>query len=467
MTNEAKAAEMRVSATTEKMVLIEKLGFMTFSASDNIVYQFKSLYYLFFLTNVLGISVGVAGTVFAIGTVWDAVNDPLLGYMALNHRFKSGEKIRPYILYAVPWAISIVALFWAFPGSELFKAVVAEAIYFIFEAFNTFCGIPYNSMGSVATNRDDDRRSLNIFRNVGGCLGTAIGALACLPLLKVFGAMDASGNLTDAAGRGFILTSSVMGAICIAGAAVHFATTRERVHQVEDNVEKIPFREVTRMLISCPSFIRNTIYVACYGCGNALLLSCLTYFATYALGSTAAATPIQAVYLASSLFMSLFVGLIDRKLGRRRTMIAGALFLIVSKIWFILDPASIAALYANAAVTGMGVSTTFIMMNTNRNNIVDLVEAKEGRRLDSMVSTVDNLAAKLSQSGVTWIIGALLARAGFDADLASQPAAVVPTLNFLLGWAPLIFGAIMLIVVWRFHIEEEVAELASKREELS
>lgn len=467
MTNEAKAAEMRVSATTEKMVLIEKLGFMTFSASDNIVYQFKSLYYLFFLTNVLGISVGVAGTVFAIGTVWDAVNDPLLGYMALNHRFKSGEKIRPYILYAVPWAISIVALFWAFPGSELFKAVVAEAIYFIFEAFNTFCGIPYNSMGSVATNRDDDRRSLNIFRNVGGCLGTAIGALACLPLLKVFGAMDASGNLTDAAGRGFILTSSVMGAICIAGAAVHFATTRERVHQVEDNVEKIPFREVTRMLISCPSFIRNTIYVACYGCGNALLLSCLTYFATYALGSTAAATPIQAVYLASSLFMSLFVGLIDRKLGRRRTMIAGALFLIVSKIWFILDPASIAALYANAAVTGMGVSTTFIMMNTNRNNIVDLVEAKEGRRLDSMVSTVDNLAAKLSQSGVTWMIGALLARAGFDADLASQPAAVVPTLNFLLGWAPLIFGAIMLIVVWRCHIEEEVAELASKREELS
>lgn len=467
MTSEAKATEMHISATTEKMGLVEKLGFMTFSASDNIVYQFKSLYYLFFLTNVLGISVGVAGTVFAIGTVWDAVNDPLLGYMALNHRFKSGEKIRPYILYAVPWAISIVALFWAFPGSELFKAVVAEAIYFAFEAFNTFCGIPYNSMGSVATNRDDDRRSLNIFRNVGGCLGTAIGALACLPLLKVFGAMDASGNLTDAAGRGFILTASVMGAICIAGAVVHFATTKERVHQVEDNDERIPFREVVRMLISCPSFIRNTIYVACYGCGNALLLSCLTYFATYALGSTAAATPIQAVYLAVSLSMSLLVGPIDRALGRRRTMIAGALFLIASKIWFILDPASIAALYANAAVTGMGVSITFIMMNTNRNNIVDLVEAKEGRRLDSMVSTVDNLAAKLSQSGVTWMIGALLARAGFDASLPAQPAAVVPTLNFLLGWAPLIFAAIMLIVVWRFHIEEEVAELASKREELS
>ena len=466
MSESVKPHEAHISATTEKMGLVEKLGFMSFSMSDNIVYQFKAIYYMFFLTNVLGISVGTAGTVFAIGTVWDAVNDPLLGYMALNTKFKSGEKIRPFILYAGPWAVTIVALFWAFPGSELFKAVVAEAIYFIFEAFNTFCGIPYNSMGSVATNRDDDRRSLNVFRNIGGCLGTAIGALACLPLLKLFGAMDSTGNLTAAANRGFILTATVMGVICVAGAAVHFLTTRERVHQVEDNDEKIPFGEVVRMLVSCPSFIRNTLYVACYGCGNTLLLTCITYYATYALGSTAAATSIQAAYLVVSLIMSVLVGPIDRALGRRRTMILGAIMLILSKVWFILQPSNVIALYVNAAVTGVGVAIAFVMFNTNRNNIVDLVEAKEGRRLDSMVSTVDNLMAKLSQSGVTWFIGFWLASAGFNADLPAQPAAVVPALNFLLGWAPLIFAVIMLIVVWRFRIEEEVADLASKREGL-
>ena len=466
MSENVKLQEAHVSATTEKMGVVEKLGFMTFSMSDNIVYQFKAIYYMFFLTNVLGISVGTAGAVFAIGTVWDAVNDPLLGYMALNTKFKSGEKIRPFILYAVPWAFSIVALFWAFPGSELFKAVVAEAIYFIFEALNTFCGIPYNSMGSVATNRDDDRRSLNVYRNIGGCLGTAIGALACLPLLKLFGAMDSTGNLTAAANRGFILTASVMGVICVAGAAVHFFTTRERVHQVEDNDEKIPFGEVVRMLVSCPSFIRNTLYVACYGCGNTLLLTCITYYATYALGSTAAATSIQAAYLVVSLIMSVLVVPIDRALGRRRTMILGAIMLILSKVWFILQPSNVIALYVNAAVTGVGVAIAFVMFNTNRNNIVDLVEAKEGRRLDSMVSTVDNLMAKLSQSGVTWFIGFWLARAGFNAELPAQPAAVVPALNFLLGWAPLIFAVIMLIVVFRFRIEEEVADLAAKRERL-
>ena len=227
-----------------------------------------------------------------------------------------------------------------------------------------------------------------------------------------------------------------------------------------------PFGEVVRMLVSCPSFIRNTLYIACYACGNTLLLTCITYYATYALGSTAAATTIQAAYLAVSFVATVFVGPIDRALGRRKTMIFGAIVLILSKVWFIIDPTNVIALYVNAAVTGIGVATAFVMFNTNRNNIVDLVEAKEGSRLDSMVSTVDNLAVKLAQSGVTWFIGFWLARAGFEASLPVQPEAVVPALNFLLGWAPLIFSVVMLIVVWNFRIEEEVADLAAKREEL-
>ena len=46
------------TAMTPKMPVKEKVGFAAFSASNNIVYQFKSLYYMFFLTNVLGISIG-------------------------------------------------------------------------------------------------------------------------------------------------------------------------------------------------------------------------------------------------------------------------------------------------------------------------------------------------------------------------------------------------------------------------
>ena len=456
--------EKHLLAQTPKMSFLEKFGFAAFSTSNNICFQFKSLYYMFFLTNVLGIGIATAGTVFAIGTVWDAVNDPLIGYSALNHKFKSGEKIRPYILVSIPWAVSIVMLFTPFGGTEVIKALIALIIYFIFEALNTYCSIPYNGMGAVATNRDEDRRSLNAYRNIGGCMGTAVGALACLPLLKLLGAMDQNGNLSETGGRtGFMKAAMIMGVICIIGALVHYFTTRERVYQVEQSEERISFKEVLRMLLSYGSFVRNTIYIICYGCINTLLLTCITYYATYVLGSTASATPIQAAYLVVSLGMTFVVGIIDRKFGRRKCMMIGAAFYIISKIWFIIDPSNPASMYFNAAATGVGVSISFVMFNTNRNNIVDLVEDREGKRLDSMVATVDNLAAKLTQSLVTWLMGLFLAHAGFDAALTVQPDTVEGALTFLLGWAPMIFGVIMLLTVSGFKIENEINDLNSRR----
>ena len=77
----------------------EKFGFLTFSTASNVVYQFKSIYYLFFLTNVLKIDVLVAGMILTIGTVWDAVNDPLIGFWSVNHKFKNGERCRPFALW--------------------------------------------------------------------------------------------------------------------------------------------------------------------------------------------------------------------------------------------------------------------------------------------------------------------------------------------------------------------------------
>ena len=78
--------------------MLEKLGFGTFSTASNVVFNFKDLFYLFFLTNVMGLRIDHAGIITAVGIVWDAINDPLVGYWAVNHSFKNGEKCRPFAL---------------------------------------------------------------------------------------------------------------------------------------------------------------------------------------------------------------------------------------------------------------------------------------------------------------------------------------------------------------------------------
>ncbi len=442
--------------------LLEKLGFCTFSTASNVVFNFKDLFYLFFLTNIMGISILHAGMITAIGIVWDAVNDPLLGYWAVNHRFKNGETCRPFALWcAVPWAVTVVLMFTCFDVSYGLKLGIAVAVYFLFELFNTFAAIPYNSMGALATTLDADRRSINVYRNLGGCIGSGIGAVALYPLLNLFGGLDEGGNILpgDPGKNAFFYAAIVMGAVCVLGRFAHYFTTRERVKQESADNSRIGVAEAFKMLFGCRAWVINMLYIICYGVLNLLIMSCINYYATYVLGSSAAATPILAVYLVVSIVSSFLSVPIDKSLGRKKTMILSAVVYIVGKFWFIFQPHSMAAIYLNAASVGFSMTLAFVLFNTNRNNIADLVEWQSGRRIDSLVSTADNLAAKLSKAGANLLMTGALSAAGFNAELETQPATALSSLTAMLGWVPMLIAAVMLVIVCFHPIEKDMAKM--------
>lgn len=446
----------------EKIGFLEKFGFGTFSTASNVVFNFKDLFYLFFLTNVMGIKIAHAGMITGLGILWDAVNDPMVGYWAVNHQFKNGEKCRPFALWcAVPWAVTTVLMFTCFDVAYGLKLGIAIAIYFLFELFNTFAAIPYNSMGGLATNRDEDRRGINVARNLGGCVGSGIGSVALYPLLGLFGGLDAKGNVlqNDAGRTAFFYAAMVMGAVCIIGSFTHYFTTKERVKQKVANEEKLSIAQVVKMLLGCRSWVVNALYVICYGMLNLLIMSTINYYATYILGSASAATPILAVFLGVSVISTILSVPIDKKLGRRNTMVFSAAVYMVGKIWFVLDPYSMGAIYVNGITVAIAMSLAFVLFNTNRNNIADLVEFKSGRRIDSLVSTCDNLCSKLSKAGANLLMTGALAAAGFNADLPQQPQEALDMICALLGWVPMVIAAIMLVIVFFHPIEKDMAAM--------
>lgn len=442
--------------------ILEKLGFATFSTASNVVFNFKDLFYLFFLTNVMGIKIAHAGTILAIGIVWDAVNDPLVGFWAVNHTFKNGEKCRPLALWgAVPWAVTTVLMFTCFDVAYAMKLGIAIAIYFLFELFNTFAAIPYNSMGGLATNLDADRRAINVARNLGACVGSAIGAVALYPLLKLFGGLDKGGNIIpgEPGKDAFFYAAIVMGMVCMLGSFAHYFTTKERVRQESDDNSGLSAAQVARMLLGCKSWVINMCYIVCYGVLNLLVMSCVNYYTTYVLGSSAASTPIMAAYLVVSIVTSLLSIPIDSKLGRRNTMLLAGTVGILGRVWFIINPFTIGAIYVNAMAVGFSMTIAFVIFNTNRNNIADLIEFKSGRRIDSMVSTGDNLASKLAKAGANLLLTSALAKAGFNAELPQQPTTAINTINALLGWIPALLALVMLAIAYFHPIEREMAAM--------
>ena len=450
--------------------LLEKLGFMSFSASTNIVFNFKSTYYKFFLTSILLINPIAASNMALIGTIWDIVNDPLIGVWANNVKFKSGEKVRPWLLYiAVPYALGMVLLFTNFGVSEKWAIILGLTVFFFYEIANTFRGIPYNGMGALASADDGERKSINAFRSLGACLGSGIGAVAVPLIVKMFGGLKDHKVINSSDSGAIFRSACFMGVLIVIGCLIHYFTTKERVKQVSDNEEKIGIVETYRMLFKCESWVKNMFYVMFYGVSTCLLTSSITYYCAYVLNNSSLATPILAVYLVFSIIFSIITPKIDTLLGRKKTMALAALIQIVGKIPFILVPNNVINAYINAAAAGMVLTMTFIMFNTNRNAISDIVEVQNGRRLDTMVSTGDNLASKIAEAMVDKLFLVALAVAGFSAQLADegklQNLTTQNTINALLGWIPALGAVGMLLISLTIDTKKEYERSVKMKEE--
>ena len=441
--------------------LPEKLGYMAYSTSANIVFNFKSLYYLIFLTNVLQIPVLTAGTMMTLGTIWDVTNDPIIGVFAGNVKFKSKEKIRPYLLViAIPWALGLILLFTDFNLTQTLAVIVSLLIFFFYEIANTFRGIVYNGLGALASDNDDDRKSINAFRSLGACLGSGIGAVAVTPIVRLFGGLQEKNAIIGKGDtRALFLTALVMGGLCVFGCLVHYFTSKERVQEKEEHDDSVSIKDTYKMLFKCKSWVWNMLYIMGYGICNTLIMSAINYYAAYILGSSSKATPILAAYLVVSIIMSLLTPKIDTLLGRKKTMYLGVISQIVGKVIFMLNPTNEIFIYINAISVGFGATITFIMLNQNRNNISDVVEIQNHRRLDAMVSTGDNLASKLAEALVTQLMAFALAAAGFNEALKiNQTVATKNVICGLLGLVPCIVLVGMLITIRFLDIEKEKKE---------
>ena len=454
---------------TNTVSTAEKLGFMSFSASSNIVINFRSTYYKYFLTAVLLIEPIAASNMLLISAVWSAVSMPVLGVWASNIRFRSGEKIRPWLIWiALPFALGLVLMFCDFGVSERTDIILGLVILVLFETVNTLRGIPYNGMGALASADDGERKAINGFRSLGTCIGSGIGTVAVPAIIKAFGGLRDHSVINSGDSRAMFRCACLMGILIASGCLVHYFTTEERVRQVSGSEERIGFLEGYRMLFRCRSWVKNLIYVMFHSASTCLMSSAVTYHAAYVLNDSSLSAPIMLCYLVFAVIFSVITPGIDSLLGRRKTMILAGLILIAGKIPFILDPASVICSAIDSATAGMGLTMTFIIMNTNRNNISDIVELQNGRRLDAIVSTSDNLMYKIAEAFSDKLFLLALAAAGFDASLAEQGMmqnqATQGTINALLGWIPALFGLAILLISFAIDTRREYDEAAAAAE---
>ena len=212
-------------------------GCMTFTLMAGI--------FTMFCTNALGIDPKLLGTLVIIWTVWDAINDPLMGALmdkAFAKKQDPRGKFRPWLLRSTPLlAVTAIAL-WTVP--TFFEGIPLIVMLFsckiLYEAAYTMFNIPMGSLLSAMSTNDTERASLSSARGAGSGFGNALPGIFAPMIIAAFGDRNTTGYMivgVSCAVIGFV--------VCL----LHYAMTEERtLVGAETAAEEIKFTDILTVL---------------------------------------------------------------------------------------------------------------------------------------------------------------------------------------------------------------------------
>ena len=171
----------------QKLSIREKIGYGVGDTASNLFFQTFILFLLYFYTDVFGISAVAAGTMFLVTRIWDAVNDPIMGFIADRTDTRWG-KFRPYLLwFAIPFGVLGVLMFTTPDLGPTGKLIYAYVTYTLMMMIYTVINVPYSALMGVITPNSKDRTVVSTFRFVLAFVGMFIVQYSVLKMVEVFG----------------------------------------------------------------------------------------------------------------------------------------------------------------------------------------------------------------------------------------------------------------------------------------
>jgi glycoside/pentoside/hexuronide:cation symporter, GPH family len=204
-----------------RLSFVENFGFGLGDTASNFFFQTFNIFLLYYYTDVFGIGAAVAGTMFFVTRLWDAINEPIMGLICDRTKTRWG-KYRPYLLWmAIPYGIFGYLIFANPDLGRTGKIVYAYFTYAMMMMAYTAINVPYSSLMGVLSPSSHARTIASNFRFIGAYGGGLLISMYVRTLVKKLG----SGNEL----LGFQYTMGLFALASIILFWIAFLTTKERV----------------------------------------------------------------------------------------------------------------------------------------------------------------------------------------------------------------------------------------------
>lgn len=396
-----------------------------------------------FYQDYLGLAarwIGVASLIYAL---WNAINDPLFGYITDNTRSKHGRRI-PYMRYTAPFLALTFILVWFAPAKSGQQAIFWWMLLsmLLYDTCYTIVGLVYSALLPEVTESDGERNGLQISSSLFGLLGTLLGFL--IPdMFRPKAGVSLS----------FLPLQTAMVVVGVVGMLLIIATTLKVKERPEfTRVDKpLPIKDALKFTFTSKSFLilvaENFMAILMQG----LLLGAIFYLADYVL-------KVPAMNLLIFLFVPLIIGVPITSLIRKRLGVVGAqqLLLVIAGVGLALVAVVPTALIpACIALAGFGLSGPQTLSNVLFAQVADEDEVRTGVRREGAFFGVNALLTKPAQSVALALSPFILEATHFvtreqnaGQAMLDQPASAILGIKVIGGLIPgvaMLIGAAILI----------------------
>jgi len=414
-----------------------------------------NFYYLIFLTDVIKLNPGLAGTIVLISRIWDAVSDPLMGVISDNTKSKFGRR-RPYILLGgIGIIIAFIMLWWPVSfGSQVATFAYVLFAYLFYSTISTIIMVPYSSMSSEVSMEYKERTVVNGTRLFFSQLASLLCAVLPMEIVKLASTVE----------TGYILLGIVFGIFFAIPLIMIFFICRERAPMMHTK-SKFSFKTFV-----APFKIRSfrlliIIYMLAFFSMD-VISSVFAYYMKYFIERPNELNYVLGTMLIMQIAFLPLVVILANRIGKAKVFIisasvwiAGAALLgLFSPTW----PGFM--IYAIAAIIGMGLCGCVVMPWTMFPDVTDVGELYFGERKSGSFSGIMTFVRKSSSALGIFIVSQILNIAGYIKPetvdgkevLFAQPESLIAALKVIVFAIPVVLLIITIFFARKYPLTKEV-----------
>lgn len=440
----------------------EVLSYSIAGFGQNLICQLVTSFFLFFLTDAVGINPIWLAIMFLCARLFDAFNDPIMGTIVDMTRSKYG-KMRPWLLYMpIPICVLTVLMFISTDIGEVQNFIYATVIYVMWGICYTTVDVPYWGLASSMTSDTDKRNTMltvaRLFCTIGAGVVTVLipifqdmvrnNAYGAYGILRdesgaIIGYLDSvSGkeilcelkdipqNLISSANADlisgykilFVVVAVVVVAVALPTFYIGFRNTKERFY--DEKADKASLWHNIKLL----GKNKPVLLMIATGVLGSLRLIYMTsglYYAKYNLGNEAIFSTLTLLVVPGGLIATLTTPWLSKKIGKRNLFLYSHLLggVAMLALYFLglssngTSTASQVFFYIVMLILGLPSGYSNILTYSMIGDSIDYLEDKTGERAEGICFSMQTFISKIGMAMTAFVVLLVLGTEGYaDAD---------------------------------------------------